>query len=197
MTCPTAAGPCYLLPCSHTASSCLPQSRGRHRAEPRAPKAWHSLFPTASGLGGGDKKHPACLSCGLFSAPFTTELSTKSSPTRQMGYQHCNCQLFGMHGQVECSRSHPSVPTSPVASCCCHALCGTLCCGDESRLFLNPSPTASSALKPTEGQRGTKVPPVFLPQGWDPILDNGLSCHRQEVGKFALSAALDEMEDTV
>lgn len=101
-----------------------------------------------------------------------------------------------MHGQVECSRSHPSVPTSPAASCCCHAPCGTLCCGDESGLFLNPSPTASSALKPTEGQRGTKVPPVFLPQGWDPILDNGLSCHRQEVGKFALSAALDEMEDT-
>ncbi|POI26007.1 hypothetical protein CIB84_010242, partial [Bambusicola thoracicus] len=42
--------------CSHTASSCLPQSRGRHRVEPRAPKAWHSIFPTASGLAGGGEE---------------------------------------------------------------------------------------------------------------------------------------------
>lgn len=58
LTCPTAAGPSYILPCNYPASISHSGSKGRSRAKPRVPqsqgcpKAWHPTFPTAGVHGG-------------------------------------------------------------------------------------------------------------------------------------------------
>lgn len=74
LTCPTAAGPSYILPCNYPASISHSGSKGRSRAKPRVPQSLASHIPNCWCSWGKDRKHPAHSSPGPFLVTCTTVL---------------------------------------------------------------------------------------------------------------------------